>query len=324
MGGRGMAALCAALALGCGSAGIAAAQSSGVAQLSPDRLLPGAARDRGAPAPSVPEGGIPFVIRFPGAVRGLEPGAAVEINGIRIGAVRSAVLDYEAAARRFVVTTEIVLSPESLPAIEGRRARSAEETIAALEALVQAGLRARVASTRPLGGEVVVTLAMVPDAPAALLGRTGTLPEIPTAPARAEEAADRVQDLPERLSRAPVEQMVADLQEAMAGLKALVTGPELRETLAGLRDGAAELRTQVARLGARADPIMASLNETVRNAGRTIGSLDRQLGDRSPLIAEMHALLREMNGAARSMRLMADYLERNPDALLRGKSDSRR
>lgn len=321
MGGRGLAARCAVALLACGLAGAAAAQPTNLAQLSPDRLLPGAARER-APAP-IPDG-VPFVVRFGGAARGLEPGAAVEINGIRVGAVRSVRLEYDAAARRFVVATEIVLLPEALPPVEGRRPRDSAETAATIAALIEAGLRARMASTRLVGGEAVVALAMVPEAPAARLGRGGALPEIPAAPTRAEETTDRLQDLLDRVSRAPVEQMVADLQEAMAGLKALVTGPELRETLAGLRDGAAELRIQVARLGARADPFMASLNETVRNAGRTIGSLDRQLGDRSPLIAEMHALLREMNGAARSMRLMADYLERNPDALLRGKSDSRR
>ncbi len=294
-------------------AGGVAAEPAQVAQLSLDRLLPGGQRER----PGVPEGGVPFAIRFAGVARGLEPGAAVEINGIRIGVVRGVGLDYDAAARRFVVAAEILLQPEALPPVDGRRARTPEETVAAVDALVRAGMRARLGSTRPLAGDAVVTLAMMPEAPAATLGRAGGAPEIPTGASRADEAADRVQDLLERLSRAPVEQMIADLQEAMAALKALATGPELREPLV-------ELRTQIARLGARTDPILNSLNETVRGANRTIASLDRQLGDRSPLLAEIHTLLRELNGAARSMRLMADYLERNPDSLLRGKSDNRR
>jgi paraquat-inducible protein B len=303
----------AALLLGSMLAFGAAAEPAQVAQLSIDRLLPVAPRDR----PAMPEGGVPFAIRFTGAARGLEPGAAVEINGIRVGGVRGVGLDYDVAARRFVVAAEILLQPEALPPIDGRRARTPEGTIAAIDGLVRAGMRARLGSTRPLGGDALVTLSMMPEAPAAVLGRAGTLPEIPTGPSRADEAADRIQDLLERLSRAPVEQMIADLQEAMAALKALATGPELREPLA-------ELRTQIARLGARTDPILNSLNETVRGANRTIASIDRQFGERSPMLAEIHVLLRELTGAARSMRLMADYLERNPDALLRGKSDSRR
>ncbi|MBX9701417.1 MAG: MCE family protein, partial [Acetobacteraceae bacterium] len=89
MGGRGRWRGAALLGLlGCLAAtGVAAEQQ---AQLSLDRLLPGAARERAA-AP-LPEGGVPFVIRFAGAARGLEPGTVVEINGIRIGAVRSVAL----------------------------------------------------------------------------------------------------------------------------------------------------------------------------------------------------------------------------------------
>ena len=38
--------------------------------------------------------GVPFLIRFAGTVRGLKPGAAVEVQGIRIGDVRSVGLEY--------------------------------------------------------------------------------------------------------------------------------------------------------------------------------------------------------------------------------------
>lgn len=306
-----------AVALAAGSV----AGAPAAAQFPLERLLPGGpARERAAPE----AGGVPFLVRFDGQARGLEQGAAVEIGGIRVGTVQGVRLAYQAEPRRFVVSSEILLRPEALPAIDGRPMRTPEEVVAAVEALVRDGLRARLGSTRPLGGETIIVLAMLPEAPAPDRTRGAGLPEIPTAPSRAEETGDRLQDLLDRLSRAPVEDMVADLQAAMAALKALATGPELRETLGSLRDGAAELRGQTARLGARLDPILSSINETVRTANRSLGTFDRQIGDRSPLLLELNAALRELNGAARSLRLMAEYLERNPDALLRGKSDNRR
>jgi len=314
----GAAALCLAVL-----AGPALAEAQRTAQLSPERLLQGGTRDRAGVAVAV-EGGVPFLVRFHGTVRGLETGTPVEINGIRAGAVRSVALAFDAAARRFAAVAEIALQPDRLPPVDGRRPRDAAEAVAAVETMVRAGMRARLGTTSPLGGETVVALAMLGEAPGEGLVRGGAAPEIPAAPSRAEATAARLDDLLERLSQAPVEQMIADLQAAMAALRALATGPELRDALTGLRDGAAELRVQVARLGARADPLLASLNEAARGANRTIASLDRQLGERSPLLAEVHALLGELNGAARAMRLMADYLERNPDALIRGKSDSRR
>jgi paraquat-inducible protein B len=48
------------------------------------------------------------------------------------------------------------------------------------------------------------------------------------------------------------------------------------------------------------------------------------VGDRSPLLADIRGLVQQMDGAARSLRLMAEYLERNPNALITGKSDNRR
>ncbi len=117
----------------------------------------------------------------------------------------------------------------------------------------------------------------------------------------------------------------------MAALKQLVTGPELRGALEELRGASAELRSMVDRLGARSDALIGNLNETVRStnrlidhAGQTVATIDRQVGDRSPLLADLRGLVQQMDGAARSMRLMAEYLERNPNALITGKSDNRR
>jgi len=302
----------------------AAAEPVQLAQLGLDRL--GLPRER--PAPIVD--GVAFAILFPGAARGLAEGAAVEINGVRIGAVRRVVLDYDPARNRFVVATEIELQPSLIPGPSGRP-RNAAEALAAVDALVRAGLRAQLGNTRLVGGETVVALDIRPEAPPATLGRSGPVPEIPVGVSRQEVAAELLDEFLQKLARAPVEEMIGDVQQAMAALRALATGPELRDTLAALRDGATELRTQAAQLGGKADPILLSLNESVRAANRTIdratqtlATVERQVGDRSPLMAEVNGMVRELGGAARALRLMADYLERNPDALIRGKSDSRR
>ena len=126
-------------------------------------------------------------------------------------------------------------------------------------------------------------------------------------------------------------QTFAELQESMAALKKLVTGPELGGALEELRGTAAELRSVVDRLGGRSDALIANLNDTVRStnrlidhSGQTLATIERQVGDRSPLLADIRSLVQQMDGAARSMRLMAEYLERNPNALITGKSDNRR
>jgi paraquat-inducible protein B len=69
---------------------------------------------------------------------------------------------------------------------------------------------------------------------------------------------------------------------------------------------------------------MQSTNRLIDRAGQTLATIDHQVGDRSPLLAEIRGLVQEMDGATRSMRLLAEYLERNPNALISGKSDNRR
>ena len=143
--------------------------------------------------------------------------------------------------------------------------------------------------------------------------------------------AQQLQPLIDKLANAPIDQVFAELQDAMAALKQLVTGPKLRGALEELRGASADLRNVVDRLGARSDALVANLNKTVRltnrlidHPGRTLATIDRQVGDRSPLLADIRGLVQQMDGAARSMRLTAEYLERNPNALITGKSDDRR
>ena len=171
--------------------------------------------------------------------------------------------------------------------------------------------------TQLLGGDSVVTLDIKPDAAPAHLGRAGAIPELPAGPTPHEVIAERLQPLIDKLANAPIDQVFADVQASAAALKDLVNGPELRGV--------------VERFGNHSDALMNNLGETLRSTnrlidrtGQTLATIDLQVGDRSPLLADIRGLVQEMDGAARSMRLLAEYLERNPNALIIGKSDNRR
>ena len=51
--------------------------------------------------------------------------------------------------------------------------------------------------------------------------------------------------------------------------------------------------------------------------------IDDLVGKRSPTRAEIDNTLREIQKAARSVRLLADYLEQHPEALLKGKGSGK-
>jgi paraquat-inducible protein B len=279
-----------------------------------------------------PPNGVPFLVRFGGTVRGLKVGAPVEIMGIRIGDVRSIGVQYMPDTNSFVVPVEIELQPGLFPSGGSTPPpRTSEETYAAADALVQRGLRAQLTYTQLIGGDAIIALDIQPGAVPTHLDRSGAIPVLPAGPSPRELVAEQLRPLIEKIANAPVDKMIADLQASMAALKELITGPELHGALDELRAASVELREASARFGTKSDALFDNLNQTVRSAtrvidrtGQTMATLDYQLGDRSPLLADVRGLLQQLEGAARSMRLTAEYLERNPNALLTGKSDNQR
>jgi paraquat-inducible protein B len=64
---------------------------------------------------------------------------------------------------------------------------------------------------------------------------------------------------------------------------------------------------------------IASLDKTLVQAEGTLKSVESLVAKDSPLSQELQESLHELSDAARSLRVLADYLERHPEALLRGK-----
>jgi paraquat-inducible protein B len=73
------------------------------------------------------------------------------------------------------------------------------------------------------------------------------------------------------------------------------------------------------RIGKNMDATLAGLQLTVTETQKTLLALEKTLSTDSPLQQQLQQTLEELSGAARSLRLLADYLERNPEAILRGK-----
>ncbi len=73
------------------------------------------------------------------------------------------------------------------------------------------------------------------------------------------------------------------------------------------------------RLDARIAPVSDAAVTTLEAARGALAGADSLLGDDSRTRYNLNLALEELAAAARSLRLMADFLEQNPDALLRGK-----
>lgn len=72
-------------------------------------------------------------------------------------------------------------------------------------------------------------------------------------------------------------------------------------------------------IGADITRAIANLDKTLVQADETLKTIDKMFADDSTISQELQTSLRELADAARSLRILSDYLERHPEALLRGK-----
>lgn len=301
-------------------------------------------------AQSLPQG-TPFIVQFDTDVGGLAVGAPVTVKGIRIGTVRDVqvVIDSDQGAINVPVIIDVV--PDRLR-VDGASASDDDDVYAMAEQLVGKGLRAALLSATPLGGRQHVALAFVADAPPATLDRTGRFPEIPTAPTFGDQLQANAETLLERLGALPVEEAVDEATLTFSELRAFLTGPDMQKTLESLGAAGAELESVitgpemqdairqaaeaaghfgnfVASLDTQLEPSIAAMQRAVGSiesaadeVAASISGLENTVGPRSPLWDELLQTSRELANSTRALRLLVEYLERHPDALLRGRPET--
>ncbi len=79
---------------------------------------------------------------------------------------------------------------------------------------------------------------------------------------------------------------------------------------------------QVTRLGSSIDEAAKSANAALVEATKTLNTIEGLTSEDSQMMYQITTTLKELSAAARSIRVWADYLERHPEALVRGKGGS--
>ena len=283
-----------------------------------------------------------WLLYFKGSVRGLAVGSPVEFRGIHIGQVLDINLQYNAEERSFQIPVLIEIEPERIKVI-GERDLSDQKKMD--EYLVEQGLRAQLKTGSLITGQLLVELDFHPDAPPAKINWEGRYPQMPTVPAPLEEITTSLTQLLNKFEKLPIEQIGSDLRDTVQGAKQLVASAELQEAVATLNQTIKQAQQFTAALNQAVAPelksAVSSLNETLKRtrmlaqnfdasvvpelgatlqeAQSTLKALNGTVSKDSPLFYELMRVFKELSEAARSIRVMADYLERHPDALIYGK-----
>ncbi|HTX24455.1 MAG TPA: MlaD family protein [Steroidobacteraceae bacterium] len=252
--------------------------------------------------------GTPLVYRleFAGNARGVQKGTPVELEGFAVGEVTAARLTYDPTRKSLATVAQIAIDAATIDVQgvpDGPDAQHTAAVSAGLANLIERGLRAQLVSSSLLTGQKMIALEVLPGAAPSRVQHVAGLTELPTAPAANVDAIlQSVQDTVERIDR------------ATAGPKLNHALDQLDSTLTGLNQLTAQLRPET-------QALVASLRATSEAAQRTAQAAGAVLGASGTQGADLPHLMQQLSDAARSIRALADYLDRHPEALLRGRRD---
>jgi len=92
-----------------------------------------------------------------------------------------------------------------------------------------------------------------------------------------------------------------------------------KSTMTGVQKLVRNVDGHVAPLSSSIDDTAKTVSAAMVQAKKTLSTADGAIGEDSPLMHDLTVALTELSAAARSIRVLANYLGRNPDALLYGK-----
>jgi len=252
---------------------------------------------------------------FDQAQRGLVVGAPVDMLGVEIGNVRSVTLQHVAKSDVFPVEVVADIFPQRLGGVRRQFSVPAGSEARAdalfLKRLVDSGLRAQVRTGNLLTGQLYVALDFAPKAAKATLDARAEPPTIPTIRGTLADLQPQIADIVARLGKVRFDEIGSGLQDTLRSAGAAGNG---------LQEALASANVAIKQLAPEAQRALADVQKTLTTAQATLANLDRNVTQAdAPLQRNVNEAVLEMQRAARALRVLSDYLQQHPDALLRGK-----
>jgi len=291
---------------------------------------------------------------FHGSVKGLNVGSPVVFRGVQIGQVTDIIVGFDAAKLEVLIPVFFEVDPEKFKDIGSRVETSGADMH---KALISRGLRAQLQMQSLVTGQLLVNIDFYPDTPAQLIGIDQFKEkislegwwEIPS-------VSTPLQELEKALSDINIKEITDDVKQAMNGIAKLATNPELHEGIGVLKNTLTDIQKLARNLDSKVDPLSTSLDQTLVEARAGIGDARKLMNDQVPglvskikkaaesattalvhanttlksienlaeegtqLRHEVSSALTEIAAASRSVRVLADFIEQHPDAILRGRA----
>jgi paraquat-inducible protein B len=246
-----------------------------------------------------------YVLHFSGSVRGLNLGAPVEFRGIKVGEVIGINMEFDAQSNDIMIPVTIGFMPESM-IFKGvpnqiEFIRSHHKTI--MNNFVKRGMRAQLKTGSYMTGQLFIDLDFIPDVSVASINWEKAPPVFPTTPTPFEEISTTLTSVIKKLKKLPLDKIGTQFQETIT---------TLTSTMQNMEQLLHTLNTSVT------PAITATLDQTQK----TLSTVEQAIQSDSSTQRDLQDVFDELSKAAHSIRIMADYLERHPEALIHGKREN--
>jgi len=250
-----------------------------------------------------------YIADFDGNQRGVQPGISVELAGNEVGEVKEAHLRYDEHRHTLVTQVQFAVDPERIKIEKMEKPAGADPrgvTQEWLKTLVSHGLRAQMVSLNFITGQKAIALDMVPDASPARIEQVGQDMRFPTT------------------SSGDLTEILQSMRGVLQNLDRATSGPQLGHALQELDQTLTHLDQLTTEVEPDIKSLIKSLRDTADAAQGTLGAVQGMIGsgangNNNAGNTDLPKLMKELSDAARSVRVLADYLDRHPESLLRGR-----
>ena len=290
-----------------------------------------------------------FVVYFDESVHGLNLGSSVQLRGVPVGRVVDLNVHYDSGTHNSVVAVVCEFSKNKVTDAKGQAINVADR--AELQLLVDNGLRARLDVQGLATGLLFVELefldpkaypadnrvtelkyVVVPYVPSAISEFQTNLTEILNDIKKVDfagigrEVKLLLGDAHKQLDGLDLKALAVQWQKAGASVEALAGSPETKQTITNLNATLTDLRTVLAKLDKQVDSNGNELKATLVETKATLASFNAAAETARRFVAAQGSLgsdtgrtLAQLADAAEAVQRLAEFLERNPQALISGK-----
>jgi paraquat-inducible protein B len=256
-----------------------------------------------------------YGVALSGEAGSIKPGAPVKFHGFTVGEVREVGFDFNTKTDDVEIPCTIALYPSLFRVDAGATKPAPEAVRAEIGALIQKGLRARLDRDPPLVGSYRVSLDMTSDGAPASPAQVNALPQIPFA------AGGGLQAITARVNKIPIEQITHNILDITHHIDSIVASPQLKAAVGELDAALEQIHRTTAQAGPQVTQLLATLHKASDHVDQTVKSAD-QFVTGSATQDGLNSVTEEITEAARAVRSLADYIDRHPEALLKGKGDT--